>query len=108
MRIHSMNTRINTSLNRGHQSPPGDTRYQFSPLYVRAWRRLVFMPPTYAVALFNLSKWIASGAKCDESFPTRREMAEFIWQSTLSMGHMRMGWYWTTDEVIASLKEGCE
>jgi len=81
-----------------------DDRYQFQPLYVRAYRWLRWKPMYCIVALVSIIRWLAGGAKVDDGISLDRfEVIGNIWTCKMSSACFRMGHWYTTEEVFKEL-----
>jgi len=85
-----------------------DTRYQFQPWYVKLGRWLRWRPAYSVLALIHLIWWALKGAPVPEDmrciFPTRWSMAKSAWTCWSSRAQAKMGWLYTTEEVLTYLR----
>lgn len=96
-----------------------DKRYQFQPWYVKVYRRVKYFPLFLIYLCFSYLFWILQGFpinKCEgyEELPLRIQQRFFtrwntfvsIYWINLSIYHMKMKYYYETDEVIGEIKNG--
>lgn len=87
-----------------------DSRFQFQPWYVKAWRWLRWKSLFTLLAIICIARWLATGAKplvVDSGLYCHRFSRRWTLRHIVSLhrgrADARMGNYVTSEELIASL-----
>lgn len=89
-----------------------DSRYQFQPWPIKAYRWLRWRPYYALRAYLSLAWWFCRGAHILDQWlpylPTRRAYAEHILAMSRSFAAMKMQDFSTTEELLGSLRTPVE
>ncbi len=93
-----------------------DNRYQYQNRAVKLGRWLRYRPWSLVKFGWWFAGWVLKGAPRFDfgSVPgeipdtlTRGESLEMIWTCMKSEAQYKMGWYYTSEEVLANLRNKC-
>jgi hypothetical protein len=88
-----------------------DSRYQFQPWPIKAYRWLRWVPLYACVAAWRVALWAITGARVplDDPWPyDRLRYCGHIWRATMSLALFEMGNWVTLDEAMAELRARSE
>ena len=93
-----------------------DNRYQYQNRAVKFGRWLRYRPWSLVKFVWWFAGWLLKGAprfdfgNVPGEIPdtlTRGETLEMIWTCMKSEAQYKMGWYYTSEEVLADLRKQC-
>lgn len=85
-----------------------DPRFQFQPVYIKAYRLMIHKPQMPIRFAWIVCKWIKMGLPCHTFFKkpsTKLEMLAFFWRVERSRAAIRMGHWWTTEECLQDVRK---